>query len=293
MTDEQVTQALQIEEDPLAGMGGSILDDVETFDPTAEQQPEVDSQPNEPVVFAIDGEEVPLDTILEWKKGGMLQADYTRKTQELAEARRSIEALAENPAQVVMNAIDSLPPDQRREMAAQYAAAQGLTVVGYTPSPQGTVQTSNSPIPSDWNDWAPNEQKLWLEKEALNAKVTQLGSVLNEVRGFMQDQRQSAALSSAAQNAVANIKAQTGVDVTPDALASLVKETGIPDPEKAWWATNGPSLAKSAFNAGAQKAAQKPMSPSSDNKTFDPYDPNLSTEQAIDLYNKGWKPTRV
>lgn len=46
--------------------------------------------PNEVPVdkYTIDGEDVTLDQIKEWKQNGLRQSDYTRKTQELAEQRK-------------------------------------------------------------------------------------------------------------------------------------------------------------------------------------------------------------
>lgn len=43
--------------------------------------------------FDIDGEKVKLSQIKEWKKGYMLQSDYTTKTQELAQQRKELEDL--------------------------------------------------------------------------------------------------------------------------------------------------------------------------------------------------------
>jgi hypothetical protein len=40
----------------------------------------------------LDGEEIPLSQVKEWKSGNMRQADYTRKTTELAEQRKALEA---------------------------------------------------------------------------------------------------------------------------------------------------------------------------------------------------------
>ena len=48
------------------------------------------------VLVTLDtGEQLTMDAIVELKKSGMMQADYTRKTQELAETRRQLEANAE------------------------------------------------------------------------------------------------------------------------------------------------------------------------------------------------------
>lgn len=42
--------------------------------------------------YEIDGEEVSSDQLKEWKSNGLMQADYTRKTQELADSRKEFEA---------------------------------------------------------------------------------------------------------------------------------------------------------------------------------------------------------
>jgi len=44
------------------------------------------------LVYDIDGEEVSASTVLEWKKGNLRQADYTKKTQVTADTRRELDA---------------------------------------------------------------------------------------------------------------------------------------------------------------------------------------------------------
>ena len=78
--------------------------------------------------YDIDGEEVSSDQIKEWKSNGLMQADYTRKTQELAESRKEFEAqreqLASERAKLsehlstleVMMQEDSLTGEQIQEM---------------------------------------------------------------------------------------------------------------------------------------------------------------------------------
>jgi hypothetical protein len=44
--------------------------------------------------YEIDGEEVSASTVAEWRKGHMLQSDYTKKSQANAEMRKSLEAKA-------------------------------------------------------------------------------------------------------------------------------------------------------------------------------------------------------
>lgn len=46
---------------------------------------------NNPNLYEIDGEQVDLDTLRQWKSGHMMQSDYTRKTQELSQQRQTLE----------------------------------------------------------------------------------------------------------------------------------------------------------------------------------------------------------
>ena len=56
----------------------------ETFD--------ADDTEQESLYLDLDGEEINLDDVRKWKKGHMQEADYTQKTQRVAEQRKSLEA---------------------------------------------------------------------------------------------------------------------------------------------------------------------------------------------------------
>jgi len=53
---------------------------------------EAQSEETDLFYYDIDGEEVSSDQLKEWKSNGLMQADYTRKTQELADSRKEFEA---------------------------------------------------------------------------------------------------------------------------------------------------------------------------------------------------------
>jgi hypothetical protein len=62
---------------------------------TGSESPAPTSAPPAPTAsskYLIDGQEYTVDQIKEWRRGGMLLSDYTRKTQEHAQARRQFEA---------------------------------------------------------------------------------------------------------------------------------------------------------------------------------------------------------
>mgnify|MGYP000844871666 FL=1 len=56
---------------------------------------EEEVQDNIPTEYEIDGEKFTIDEIREWRKGNMRQADYTRKTTELAKQRKEAEEALE------------------------------------------------------------------------------------------------------------------------------------------------------------------------------------------------------
>lgn len=79
--------------------GGTATDNpVETL----QQEPEVNTEvtqtepveettPELPTEYEIDGEKYTIDDIREWRKGNLRQADYTKKTTELAKQRKEAE----------------------------------------------------------------------------------------------------------------------------------------------------------------------------------------------------------
>lgn len=53
---------------------------------------EASEEETETLYLDLDGDEVSLDTIREWKDGNLRHSDYTRKTMDLAEQRKAVEA---------------------------------------------------------------------------------------------------------------------------------------------------------------------------------------------------------
>lgn len=68
--------------------------------------------------FDIDGEEITLSQIREWKQGGLRQSDYTKKTTEVADTRKALEAKSAQQDAVInsfndkVKALDSLISEQ-------------------------------------------------------------------------------------------------------------------------------------------------------------------------------------
>jgi len=100
-----------------------------------ETQVEETREPVNEIVMP-DGERLTFDQILEMKKGNMLQADYTRKTQELAEERKRFQQeqeeyrrLKELPIDDAMGLWESLANDPigTIEYLREHYESQGIT----------------------------------------------------------------------------------------------------------------------------------------------------------------------
>jgi len=92
---EETPEQDQPVEEPESSEEGSLEESTEE----TEEEPESladseDDQPEESEAdaefYEIDGEEVPLSTIKEWRESGMRQDDYQRKTQVLAQQMESV-----------------------------------------------------------------------------------------------------------------------------------------------------------------------------------------------------------
>ena len=89
-TDEVITET----EAEVTAPVEAEIDELETDESEiAENSEDESSDEDEELLYIdLDGEEVSLDQVKEWKSQGLMQADYTRKTQELSEQRTALEA---------------------------------------------------------------------------------------------------------------------------------------------------------------------------------------------------------
>ena len=72
------------------------IEAVDTEEEASEEVPEADNSNDEELYVEINGREVTLSEVGEWEKGSLRQADYTRKTQGLADERKTFEAERES-----------------------------------------------------------------------------------------------------------------------------------------------------------------------------------------------------
>lgn len=106
---EEDTQTLETE-DKVAESTDEESDELEAEDESSETE----GDEEELVYLDLDGKEVDLDEIRKWRDGHLMQADYTRKTQELANERKEVKAEREQ--------VEAL----KSQLTEQYAELQAL-----------------------------------------------------------------------------------------------------------------------------------------------------------------------
>ena len=157
--------------------------------------------------YELDGEEVSSDQLKEWKSNGLMQADYTRKTQELAESKKTLEAdlqklnsdrakLSEQLTTLeAMVSEDSLSDEQIAEMREyepeqyinhiekQQKRKEFLKGAKSNAKPQVDTQAEQAKLIANNPQWL-NDGKA---TEAYQDDMTALNSYYND-NGFTQDQ---------------------------------------------------------------------------------------------------------
>lgn len=135
-------------------------DDLESLAEGEEDQPE--DLEAEPEFYEIEGEEVSLDTIKEWRESGMRQDEFTRKTQVLAQQTQSITEMEKN-----LN---------------QFAHASAQQHKGRLSKIEGALKQYQS---VDWARLASDDnQKFTVHKEQFEQLKRQYASEQREFAGF-------------------------------------------------------------------------------------------------------------
>lgn len=90
---EQPTEQTEVMEEAEA-------EEVEAIESESEDE-QTEAEDDVQELLSLDGEEVDLETVRKWKNGHLMQEDYTRKTQALADERKSLKAKADELDHVV------------------------------------------------------------------------------------------------------------------------------------------------------------------------------------------------
>lgn len=176
----------------------ALSDDIETLDADEveeleeEESAELDHEDDdEGSYFDIDGEEITLSQIKEWKDSGLRQSDYTRKTQDLADQRKSYEAKAERADALIQNLgdrIDELDAIIKGEEAeinwdelAEDDPSEYLRKQRAIKAKQKALSEAKAQQKAKLNDRATEESQLlvnampsWKDSKVQDADVTQL-----------------------------------------------------------------------------------------------------------------------
>lgn len=255
--------------DPLP-TDGPDLDDEED-DPKPDGKP-APTKPPEPVSEVTIGDKSYSQELLaELVSKG---EGFTRNSMALADQRRALE-----PVIQLQEYLNQLPPEGREELFKLGAQIDERYRQGTPPAAAVPISAPPpaAPVPvilegieeKDLSDEgvalykviqaqaARSSQDTALIRGLVN-QVRELGGVLPDIQGFIADvqgDKQAAATAAA-------IKAEWGVDVTPQQLRENARATGISDMEAAWLKVNKQAIVAGTFKQGHQQGArEKPRAP--------------------------------
>lgn len=86
-----VSEDTPVEAQEAEPQGEALTTDTEELEVAQDQESEAQEDEGDLFYYDLDGEEVSSAQLKEWKDNGLMQADYTRKTQELSESRKAFE----------------------------------------------------------------------------------------------------------------------------------------------------------------------------------------------------------
>lgn len=154
--------------------------DDETEEAEAQDAEEETAETDEELFFELDGEEVSLAQIKQWKSEGLMQADYTRKTQEAAELKREAEA-----ERVQVNQTKQALESERAQLQSVLAS---LSIDGE--QEPNWVQLAQTLPPQEYQA----EQARWQAKQAQKSQVQQAYQAMQAQEREQLVQRELAAL---------------------------------------------------------------------------------------------------
>ena len=192
---------------PIEEVAEAVNEDVTTEIEESATIEETQDEETDLFYYELDGEEVSSDQLREWKSGGLKQADYTRKTQELAEGKKTLEAdlqklnsdrakLSEQLATLeAMVSEDSLSDEQIAEMREyepeqyinhiekQQKRKEFLKGAKSNANPQVDTQAEQAKLIANNPQWLSDGKAT----EAYQDDMTALNSYYTD-NGFTQDQ---------------------------------------------------------------------------------------------------------
>lgn len=126
-------------------------------DAEPEDEPEGEDEGSDDDLYEVGGEQFTLAELREWKASGLRNADYTRKTQELAEARKGFETERQQ-----WDADREAAIDHFKQQQAQLTAALATFAVDQDPEP--------SPDGLTWEEFT-RRKGAWDKRQAKKAQA--------------------------------------------------------------------------------------------------------------------------
>lgn len=192
-----------------------VQEDQPTEDDAEDASTETDEA--EELYYEIDGEEVSAAQLKEWREGGMKNKDYTEKTQQLSEARQTVET-------------DRIALNQERQAIqaerTQLQEALASMAISTEPTPDWVKLAGELP-PKEFQAY----QAQWNQREAQKQQAREVHQALQQQQHQQHTQREMAALlhvkpewsDPAEQKAVLESMQSVGSDFgfQPDEIASI------------------------------------------------------------------------
>lgn len=209
------------EAEPEADEDDTDDEDEKPKKPDDEEAPEEDEE--EPT-FEVDGEEVTLDQVRQWKNQGLMEADYRKKTAQLAEQRRGLQESLQSNRELASNI--SKDPNLREFLKAH---PEGLEYLLADPGATSNLIGNAQAVEDFWVDY-----ETLSENPRLAEKLVEKGDgeEVDEVTQEIQRERQTETISKIVTvlgNTVDAIGKEYYPDVDPDEVKHyLVELSGIP-----------------------------------------------------------------
>lgn len=192
-----------------------------------------------PQTVKVGDKEYTLDELSEYVSKGQ---DYTKKTQQLAEERKTLS----EKAQLYDRFLESWETDP-------HSTLQELERLANQVRPRDTRGRFQAMPEIDPETMTENERALYERTKSLEAALERAGGALEKAEYVAK----SVQMDRAAQKAALDIQAEYGIQTNALELLALMDKHGVSDPMKAWKIENFDTVKETAVKAG-QVAASKP-----------------------------------
>ena len=218
-------------------------DDFTEDDEDVEASAEDEGQGDEFVKVVVDGQEIEIP-LSEALSGYQRQADYTRKTQEVAQEREQLAHMSR-----LMTALERDPSGTLAALAGQ------LGVELAPPAPQGAGQSVDSPAEGiDWDDLDPDVAPVL---QGLMAEIGSLKDQLGQTEQWRVTQQEAEQMAALDREVEAVRVRHNAPDLDADELYGFAADQGIPNLDAAYVYLQQVKAATKAPSGGEQRERKR------------------------------------